>query len=186
MLRRITTLIVFGAVTLTMAFALVAWYQRLQSVPYKPYYTAPCEQDAAAAWCGSLQKIFSAGAILLGASVVLLVAGLTLGGIVMLRMTRQRWLTSAMSALAGAAAVGAFWTSRQALEAYYNLSLLPDRYPVEFFPARLAAIDRTSQAHMAWSVGAIVLATAMLIFSLVTLWSARKLPPQAIVLSPAV
>ena len=82
--------------------------------------------------------------------------------------------------------MGAIWTSRQALEAYYNLSLLPDRYPPEFFLARLAAIDRMSQTYMAWSVGAIVLAMAMLIFSFVALWSARKLPPQAIALSPAV
>jgi hypothetical protein len=91
-----------------------------------------------------------------------------------------------MSALPGVAAVGAFWISRQALEAYYNLSLFPDRYPAEFFLARLTAIDRMSQTYLAWSVGAIPLVAAMLIFSLAILWNARKLQPQAIVLSPAV
>jgi hypothetical protein len=186
MLRRIASLIMTGAVTLTVAFALVTWYQQFQPVPYRSNYTVPCEQDTMAAWCGSLQSIFAAGAVLLGAGVVLLVAGLTLVALVLLRMTRQRWLTSGAAALAGLAGVGALWASRQALEAYYDLSPLPDSYPAQFFPARLAAIDRMTQTYMAWSVGAIVLATAMLIFSFVILGSARKLPPQAITLSPAV
>ena len=186
MLRRIAALTVFAAISLVGVSAVFAWYQRLQPVPYRSYYTTPCQQDAATAWCGSLHRIFSAGAVLLGAGAALLIASLTLLALVLLRMTRQRWLTSGMSALAGVTAVGAFWVSRQALEAYYNLSLFPDRYPAEFFPARLAAIDRMSQTYMAWSVGAIALATAMLIFSFAILWSARKLPPQAIALSPAV
>lgn len=71
-------------------------------------------------------------------------------------------------------------------EAYYNLSLFPDSYPAEFSPARLVAMERITQDYMAWSVGAVALATAMLIFSFVTLWSARKLAPQAMALSPAV
>jgi hypothetical protein len=186
MLRRIATLIMFGAVTLTAAFALVAWYQQFRHAPYVSNYTIPCEQGAKAAWCGSLQSIFSAGAILLGAGVVLLSAGLSLIALVMLRLTQRRWLPSSVATIAGLAGAGAFWVSWQALEAYYNLSLFPDRYPAAFFPARLAAIDRIAQDFMAWSVGAIVLATAMLIFSLAILWSARKLPPQAMALSPAV
>ena len=185
MLRRIATLFLFGATTLTVAFALVAWYQRFQLVPYRSYYTAPCELDAAAAWCGSLHTIFSAGAMLLSAGIVMLVVGLTVGALVVLRVARQRWLTSGTSALAGVAAVGAFWLSQQALEAYYNLSLFPGRSPPEFFASRLAAIDRMSQTYMAWSVGAIVLAAAMLIFSLVILWRERKRPPQTIALTPA-
>jgi hypothetical protein len=80
--------------------------------------------------------------------------------------------------------VGTLWLSRQALEAYYNLSLFPDRYPPEFLTARRAAIERLSQTYMVWSVGAFAL--AMLIFSLVILWSARKHPPQVLALFPAV
>ncbi|HEY7093494.1 MAG TPA: hypothetical protein VH393_09960 [Ktedonobacterales bacterium] len=186
MLRRIAMLIVFGAATLTVAIAFVAWYQGLQPVPYRSYYTAPCEQDAAATWCGSLQRIFAEGAILLGAGVVLLVVGLILGALVIWRMARQHWLTSGVATLAGLTGGGALWFSQQALEAYYNLSLFPDRSPPEFLSVRLAAIDRISQTYMAWSVGAVMLAVAMLIFSFVILWSARKLPPQAIALSPAV
>ena len=186
MLRRSVTLIVFGAATLTMAAAFVMWYQRLQPVPYMPTYTIPCEQDATAALCGSLQRIFWGGAILLGAGVILLVAGVSLVALVMVRMTRLRWLTASGAIIAGLAGIGAFWLSRQALEAYYHLSLFPDRHPPVFFPARLAVIDRMSQIYMAWSVGAIILAMAMLIFSLAILWSARKLPPQAMALSPAV
>jgi hypothetical protein len=183
---RILLLVTYGAVTLTVAFALVAWYQRLQPVPYVSNYTIPCEQDATDAWCGSLQRIFAAGAMLLGVGAALLVAGLTLGALALLRMARQRWLASYGAALAGLAGIGALWLSRQALEAYYNLSLFPDRYPPEFFPARLAAIDRMSQTYIAWSVGAIALAIVLLIFSFAILWSARKFPSQAPALSPAV
>jgi hypothetical protein len=186
MLRRITILIVFGVGTLTVIGALVAWYQRLQPVPYRSNYTVPCEQDATAAWCSSLPRNFSAGAILLGAGVALLVASITIGALALLRMTRHRWLTASGAILAGLTGVGALWLSRQALEAYYDLSLFPDRYPAEFFPARLAKISRITQDYMAWSVGAIALATAMLVFSFVILWSARKFPPQAMALSPAV
>src|SRR5262245_37543357 len=98
MLRRIATLIVFGAITLTVVFALVAWYQRLQPVPYVSNYSIPCELDATAAWCGSLQRIFAAGAILLGAGAALLIVSLTLLALVLLRMARQRWLTSGAAA----------------------------------------------------------------------------------------
>lgn len=154
-------------------------------MPYRSNYTVPCEQDATAVWCGSLQRIFSAGAILVGAGVVLLIAGITLGALLLLRISRQRWLTAGGAPLAGLAGMGALWLSRQALDAYYNLSLFPDRYPAQFFPARLTAIDHISQAYMAWSVGASALAVTMIIFSLVILWSARKLPPQTIALSPA-
>ena len=178
--RRIARLIVFGAVTLTMAAAFAMRYQRLQPVPYMSNYTTPCKQDATAAWCGSLQSIFSAGAILLGAGVVLLIAGVTLVALVHGADDAPTLAHSRWGELAGLAGVGAFWLSRQALEAYYNLSLFPDRYTPRFFPARLAAIDRMTQTSMAWSVGAIALAVAMLIFSLVVLWSARKLPPQTI------
>ncbi len=186
MLRRIAALTVFAAISLVGVSAVFAWYQQLQSVPTMSNYTIPCEQDATAAWCGSLQRIFSSGAVLLGAGVVLLVAGLTLVALVLLRLARQRWLAAGAATIAGLAGMGALWVSRQALEACYNLSLFPDRYPAEFFTARLAAIDRMSQAYMAWSIGAIALTAAMLIFSFVILWSARKLPPQAIALSPAV
>lgn len=186
MLRRIARLIVFGTVTLALSVALVAWYRRLEPVPYMPNYTIPCEQDATAAWCGSLQRIFWAGAIILGAGVILLVAGVSLVALVMVRMTRLRWLTAGVAIIAVLAGIGAFWLSHQALDAYYKLSLFPDRHPPDFFLARLAKIDRITQDYMAWSVGALALATAMLIFSFVILWSARKLPPQAIAPSPAV
>jgi hypothetical protein len=185
MLRRIATLTVYAAISLVAVGAVFAWYQQFQPVPYRSYYTAPCLLDATPAWCGSLNRIFSAGAMLLGAGVVLLITCLTIVALVLLRMARQRWPTLGGTALAGLAGVGALWLSRQALESYYNLSLLPDRYPAEFFPARLAAIDRISQAYMAWSVGAFALTIAMLIFSSAILWSARKLPLQTIALTPA-
>jgi hypothetical protein len=150
MLRRIAGLTLFGATTLMAVDVVFAWYQRLQPVPFVSNYTIPCEQDAMAAWCGSLQRLFAAGAVLLSAGVVLLVAGQTLVALVLLRMTRQRWLASGGATLAGLAGAGALWLSRQALEAYYNLSLFPERYPPEFFTARLAAIGRISQTYMAW------------------------------------
>jgi hypothetical protein len=79
------------------------------------------------------------------------------------------------SALALAAGVGA----------HYSLSLFPVQYPAADLPVCLAAIDHMSQIYVAWSVGASALATAMLIFSLAVLWSARKLPPQTLALFPA-
>jgi hypothetical protein len=185
MLRRVATLAAFGVTTLVAAGAAFAWYQQFRPVPYVSNETIPCELDATAAWCGSLQSIFAAGAILLSAGVVLLVAGLTLVALVMLRLARQRWLTAGVATIAELAGIGALWASNQALEAYYNLSLFPDRHPAEFFPARLAALERMSQTYMGWSVGGLALTAAMLIFSFVILWSARKLPPQAIAFSPA-
>lgn len=70
MLRRIAALTVFAAISLVGVSAVFAWYQQLQSVPTMSNYTIPCEQDATAAWCGSLQRIFSSGAVLLGACAV--------------------------------------------------------------------------------------------------------------------
>ena len=108
MLRRIAALTVFAAISLVGVSAVFAWYQQLQSVPTMSNYTIPCEQDATAAWCGSLHRIFSVGR---GSSGrwrrALLVAGLTLVALVLLRLARQRWLAAgACRAIAGLAGNG--------------------------------------------------------------------------------
>jgi hypothetical protein len=174
----------FGAVTFVAALATVSLYQRQRALPYRPYSYAPCEQDATATWCDSLQTIFSAGAILRGAGAVLLVAGVTLGALALLRMTRMRWLTTGAAVIASIGGVGALWLSQQALEAYYDLSLLPTHsFPSVFLQARLARIDYFSQIYHDWSATAIALALGILFFSLVTLWGAPNRPPQVLTLA---
>jgi hypothetical protein len=122
-------------------------------VPYRESYTAPCEQNVTA-FCDSLQKIFSSGALLRGAGGVALVVGVTLGAFAILHLTHRRWSVAGFATVAFLTGIGGLWLSQQALEAYYQLSLFPHSYPPQYFQARLAMIASESQVYTAWSIGA--------------------------------
>jgi hypothetical protein len=185
MVKRILLLSAFGASLIIAVSALLTNYLQQQRLPYRESYTAPCEQDVAA-FCASLQTIFSCGALLRGAGGVALVVGVTLGALAILRMTHRRWIVAGFATVAFLTGIGGLWLSQQALEAYYQLSLFPHSYPPQYFQARLAMIASMSRFYTAWSIGAMTFAAGVLSFCFVALWNAHAQPPRPLEPAPAV
>jgi hypothetical protein len=184
MVKRVLLLSAFAIVALAPALILGALYQRERSVPYKSFYAPVCEP-----WinppCASIDAIFVSGTALRVAGVILCLLAVLNGALLLLRLTRWWWLALASMVIATVCGAYALWLSQQALDDYRTVSLLPERFPPEFFERFLAHVQLLARTYIVWSVAAIALMAIALVIGMTLLWGATKARTQLLSVAPA-